>query len=129
MSPPWHRLEKRPSERPRPPPRLTSLLDHTLGPSGVPFIALARKKAAEVTRLQSSVHAVDIATPAHQTASTTNTDNPFNNPLSAVQSQQNVRKNERARKRPHSAGDLMEDCSTKDLQELVKKAVREAMTP
>ncbi|TGZ78267.1 hypothetical protein EX30DRAFT_351163 [Ascodesmis nigricans] len=72
------------------------------------------------------------ATPAHQTVSTIITDTaqpPINNPLPVEQNHQDERKNERARKRPHSAGDLVEDRSTTELQELVEKAVQKATSP
>ncbi|TGZ76748.1 hypothetical protein EX30DRAFT_375220, partial [Ascodesmis nigricans] len=109
------------------------LFDHSFGPTGLPSIAVARKRAAEESRLWSSESAVEIASPAQQNASTTTpTDTaqpPTNNPLPTEQNQQDVRKNERARKRPHSAGDLVEDCSIAELQELVKKAIQEATNP
>ncbi|TGZ77128.1 hypothetical protein EX30DRAFT_398798 [Ascodesmis nigricans] len=122
----------RPSDH-NPPRRLASLFDHSFGPTGLPSIAVARKRAAEESRLRSSESAVEIASLAQQNASTTTPTNttqpPTNNPVPTEQNQQNVRKNERARKRPHSAGDLVEDCSIAELQELVKKAIQEATNP
>ncbi|TGZ79079.1 hypothetical protein EX30DRAFT_373402 [Ascodesmis nigricans] len=127
----WGETDEQEAEK-RPPERLTSLFDHTFGSSGVPSIALAQKKAAGGTRLRSSLRAVSIATPTHQTASTITTDtaqSPINNALPVEQNHQDERKNERARKRPHSAGDLVEDCSIAELQKLVVKAIQKAMTP
>ncbi|TGZ76160.1 hypothetical protein EX30DRAFT_352850, partial [Ascodesmis nigricans] len=116
-----------------PPRRLASLFDHSFGSTGLPSIAVARKRAAEESRLRSSESAVEIASPAQQNTSTTTptdtTQPPTNNPVPTEQNQQDVRKNERARKRPHSAGDLVEDCSIAELQELVKKAIQEATNP
>ncbi|TGZ80746.1 hypothetical protein EX30DRAFT_378659 [Ascodesmis nigricans] len=66
-----------------------------------------------------------------QNASTTTTDSAqplTSNPLPVEQSEPD-KKDERARKRPHSAGDLVENCSATELQKLVEKAVQRATIP
>ncbi|TGZ78395.1 hypothetical protein EX30DRAFT_373931, partial [Ascodesmis nigricans] len=57
-----------------PPHRLASLFDHSYGPTGLPSIAAARKKATEELRLWSSIRAAEIASLDQQNASTTFTD-------------------------------------------------------
>ncbi|TGZ77313.1 hypothetical protein EX30DRAFT_398635, partial [Ascodesmis nigricans] len=120
----------RPSDH-DPPRRLASLFDHSYGPTGLPSIATTRKKAAEELRLRSSARAAENASLDQQNGSTTTpTDTaqpPFNKLTPAEEREQDERKSERARKRPHSIGDLVEDCSTAELQKLMEKAAEQAI--